>query len=81
MKVGINRLFYVLKLIEKIGVMEGLSLVDEDEEVVIWFVVSLYGVVVDIMVIMFILFMLVMIMFLEVQQKVQDEIDCVIGSD
>lgn len=81
MKAGTNRSSYVSKLIEKIGATEGSSLADEDEEAVIWSAASLYGAAADTMVITLTSFTLAMIMFPEVQQKAQDEIDRVIGSD
>ncbi|KAF9885356.1 hypothetical protein FE257_012973 [Aspergillus nanangensis] len=72
---------YVSKLLKQLQGLGGASLRVEDEQAVIWSAASLYGAAADTSVITLTTFTLAMIMFPNVQQKAQEEIDRVIGPD
>ncbi|KAJ5109163.1 hypothetical protein N7456_005838 [Penicillium angulare] len=72
---------YVSKLIEHLKAENNAILKKEDEQAVIWTAASLYGAAADTTVIALTIFTLAMVMFPEAQQKAQEEIDRVIGTD
>lgn len=77
-----SRPCYVSKLVEQLTheSADG-RLSSEDEHAIIWSAASLYGAAADTTVITLTAFTAAMILFPEVQQKAQDEIDSVVGAE
>lgn len=72
---------YVSKLVQDLKEENNGSLSQENEQAVIWTAASLYGAAADTTVIALTIFTLAMVMFPDVQQKAQEEIDRVVGTD
>jgi cytochrome P450 len=74
---------FTSRLIQQCAIENGTkeSLSPEDEEAIIWSSASLYGAAADTTVITLTAWTLAMIMFPEVQQRAQEEIDRVVGTD
>ncbi|KAL4879859.1 cytochrome P450 [Aspergillus karnatakaensis] len=78
---GKNKPSYVSRLLHEVQAENNGTLPAEDERAIIWTAASLYGAASDTIVITLTTFTLAMLKFPHVQQKAQEEIDRVVGTD